>query len=195
MDCRALPLFRQIEPSFSLIQTDIREDADPKSIEHIAKLAETTQYDVHLRVDDLSPSRLRMLNMFEGARLIELEIDFDKGSWLYEELESDNSADPKAQKLAGLKFDFDIDLLQLELITLKLDSELSQEEQLRPFIGLSPSRGIYVYKVSTKGAEFILNSPTSWPKRLKFGFLDDVSDELRKKLEAKFCRADLETFQ
>ena len=67
------------------------------------------------------------------------------------------------------------------------DKTISQREQLQPFVGLPSLRWASVSGLSTKRAEFILETKTKWPKVMMFGsMMDEVSEELKEKLESEF---------
>lgn len=78
-----------------------------------------------------------------------------------------------------------INLPNLERLTLELDSTLDQVDQLRPFVGMPSLKG-RIFNISEKGVEFILKTKEQWPDEMEFDFVDDVSEELRLKLESEF---------
>lgn len=158
------------------IELSLGKNASPDEIDRIAKLAMESGYAIALEVLDFNSERQTMLCAFDGADVSDLTIDFNTDYWVYDE---------NAVGFANFKLDLKMNLPNLESLTLELDSRLDQVDQLRPFVGLPSLKGS-IFNISEEGAEFILKTKEQWPDYMEFDFVDDVSEELRLKLESEF---------
>ena len=180
----AVPIFRKVKNGTIGVRLD--SDGDLVKVERIAKLTDQTPYSVELSAMEFSPERLRMIQAFGSARVVRLDIDFDVGDWLFEELGEDVSKAEMLQKLAELQVNLDIDMSQLKNVDIVLEERISQSVQLRQFMDLPSLETASVADLTTEGAELILATKPRWPKVMAFDPSDDVSDELRQKLESEF---------
>ena len=180
----AVPIFRKVKSGNIGIRLD--SDGDLVKVARIAKLTDQTQYLIELSAMEFSPERLRMIQAFRNARVVRLDIDFDVGDWLFEELGEDISEAEMLQKLAELQVNLDIDMSHLKNVDIDLDEKISQSVQLRQFMDLPSLETASIADLTTEGAEFILATKQRWPRVMAFDPSDDVSDEIRQKLEFEF---------
>jgi len=180
----AVPFFRQVKSG--RMNCDLDDESDQDDINLVAELAKETQYLVSLQLMDFSPKRQLMLKAMDGMNIVELEICYDSYDWMRQEFGGDRSVWGAELKRAGFEVELDIDMSRLKDLRLELDWRIPQTEQLKPFVGLPSLKFASISYLTAEGAEFILETKSRWPNAMEFDYSDDVSEELRQKLESEF---------
>jgi hypothetical protein len=169
------------------VYISLDDELKPDAANEITKLAIESGYAITLDVRDFNTERQTTLCAFDGAKVVNLSIDFGVFDWVYQMIDDQEYETDweEAVRLANLKLDLKINLPHLERLTLKLDTTIDQVDQLKPFLGMASLEG-NIINLSNEGAEFILKTKSQWPENTGFEFLDDVSEELRANLKSEF---------
>ena len=160
----------------------------PANIDQITELAFGSGYLINLDVRNFNAQRQQMLSKFDGENVYVLSIDFNSDVWVYQAIGDDahDTGWEEAKNLANLKLDLNISFPKLESLYIELDSTLDQVDQLKIFTGLQSLKTGNISNLSTGGAEYILKTKDQWPTDMHLDYLDDVTDELKAKLDEAF---------
>ncbi|MFK7769577.1 MAG: hypothetical protein AB8B55_20365 [Mariniblastus sp.] len=171
------------------VELSLDKHLDPEKFSQVKKDVIDSGFEIFLDVCDFDVQRKNMLQQFSGANLTTLVIDFDSTDWVYQAI-GDLEETPvweEAKKLANLKLDLQLDLPNLRVLELELDSTLDQVDQLRVFVGSPLLEDVRISNLSKEGAEFILKTRDKWPKAMDLNFRDGVPEELQEQFETEFA--------
>ena len=99
------------------------------------------------------------------------EADLDADRMLQEKI--DAFLMTRTMRRSDFEVNIDIDMSKLESLALRLNTAISQEEQLQPFVGLPSLKIASISRLSIEGAEFLLSTKEQWPENMEVRLVGD----------------------
>jgi len=138
--------------------------------------------------NDYGPEMKKNLNKLAELPIQELMLIYDfrlPDDWQDKERKFDLSM-PDLLKHTDLRLDFVSKLQGLRHLELWLDEDVSQRDQLSPFIGMKRLKEVILFGVSEVGAKYLLETSELWPSDVELHVDRDVPEDLKKKLFRRF---------
>ena len=99
------------------------------------------------------------------------EADLDADRMLQEKI--DAFLMTRTMRRSDFEVNIDIDMSKLESLALRLNTAISQEEQLQPFVGLPSLKIASISRLSIEDAEFLLSTKEQWPENMEVRLVGD----------------------
>lgn len=180
-------MFRQTREC--LVSLHLDDSNTPEQVSQITKTLADSNTLVSVDMSHVENDTFaRMLDELGKTNIHRLDIRFECYEWVYKKIGARfHDLDwEQAVKMADLKFETKNRFQHLESLILELDSALKHPEILQHFCDLPALQKVRIYDLSESGARYILQTRTRWPKNSIFDFAEDVSDDLKSRLQQAF---------